>query len=96
MDIREKPEFERGHIKSAVNIPLSELRDRLQEIPGDRPVYVYCRTGQRSYNAVLALQNSGFANVYNITGGFLGLSFYEYFNDQTTGREPIVTGYNFD
>lgn len=50
---------------------------------------------QRSYNAVLALQNLGFDNVYNITGSFLGISFYEYFNDKRLGRDSIVTEYNF-
>ena len=71
------------------------MRDRVQEIPKDRPVYIHCRTGQRSYNATLALQNLGFDNVINITGSFLGVSFYEYFNDETLEREKIVTEYNF-
>jgi len=95
LDVRERGEYARGHIKSAVNIPLSELRGRISEIPKDIPVYIHCRTGQRSYNAVLALQNLGFLNVYNITGSFLGLSFYEYFNDKMMERESIVTEYNF-
>lgn len=69
--------------------PLSELRERIDEIPRDVPVYLHCRTGQRSYNAVLALQNLGYQNVYNITGSFLGVSFYEYYNDQTKDRESI-------
>ncbi len=95
IDVRERYEFERGHIKGATNIPLSELRDRIDEIPKDKPVYLHCRTGQRSYNAVMALQNKGFQNVINITGSFLGISFYEYYNDQKSGRESIVTEYNF-
>ncbi len=95
LDVRERGEYNRGHIKEAINIPLSELRGRINEIPRDKPVYVHCRTGQRSYNAVLALQNLGFDNVYNITGSFLGISFYEYFNDKRLGRDSIVTEYNF-
>ncbi|GAA0759753.1 FAD-dependent oxidoreductase [Clostridium sartagoforme] len=95
IDVREIREYENGHIKSAKNIPLSQLRERVNEIPKDIPVYLHCRTGQRSYNAALALQNLGYRNVYNITGSFLGLSFYEYFNDKATGRESIVTEYNF-
>ncbi|HKM00394.1 MAG TPA: FAD-dependent oxidoreductase [Mobilitalea sp.] len=95
IDVREVYEYERGHIKGATNIPLSELRSRVNEIPKDKPVYLHCRTGQRSYNATLALQNLGFENVYNITGSFLGLSFYEYYNDKRLGRESIVTKYNF-
>jgi NADPH-dependent 2,4-dienoyl-CoA reductase/sulfur reductase-like enzyme len=95
VDVREPSEYARGHIKGASNIPLSQLRERMGEIPKDRPVYVHCRTGQRSYNATLALQNSGFSNIVNITGSFLGLSFYEYFNDTRLQRESIVTAYNF-
>jgi len=95
IDVREKYEFERGHIKGATNIPLSELRERTDEIPKDKPVYLHCRTGQRSYNAVRALQNMGFQNVFNITGSFLGVCFFEYYNDQVSGRESIVTRYNF-
>ncbi len=95
VDVREKYEYDEGHIKGALNIPLSEFRQRINEIPRDKNVYLHCRTGQRSYNAVLILQNLGYDNVYNITGSFLGLSFYEYFNDKTTNRESIVTEYNF-
>lgn len=96
VDVRERYEYQAGHIKGALSIPLSELRQRVNEIPKDRPVYLHCRTGQRSYNAVMALQNLGYDNVYNITGSFLGLSYYEYFNDMTMQREPIVTAYNFN
>lgn len=95
VDVREKFEYKRGCIKGAINIPLSEFRNRISEIPKDIPVYLHCRTGQRSYNAVLTLQNLGYDNVYNITGSFLGLSFYEYFNDKTMNRESILTEYNF-
>lgn len=96
VDVREEYEYKKGHIKGAINIPLSRLRNRISEIPRDKPVYIHCRTGQRSYNAVLALQNLGYDNVYNITGSFLGLSFYEYFNDKYLNRESIVTAYNFE
>ncbi|MDF2612055.1 MAG: hypothetical protein K0R92_3529 [Lachnospiraceae bacterium] len=95
IDVREIYEYERGHIKGAINIPLSKLRERIDEIPKDKPVYLHCRTGQRSYNAALALQNLGFHNVINITGSFLGVSFYEYYNDKLNGRNSIVTEYNF-
>lgn len=96
IDVREANEYAAGHIKTAINIPLSQLRERLDEIPTDRPVYLHCRSAQRSYNACLALQGRNFRNIYNISGSFLGISFYEYFNDVTQKREPIVTAYNFN
>ena len=96
IDVREADEWDRGHIVEAKLIPLSELRERLGEIPKDKPVYLHCRSGQRSYNAVLALQNRGWKNVYNLSGGFIELCFYEYYTDKTTGRTPIVTAYDFE
>ncbi|SEW44792.1 FAD-dependent oxidoreductase [[Clostridium] fimetarium] len=95
VDVRERGEYAGAHIKGATNIPLSELRERINEIPKGKPVYIHCRTGQRSYNAVLVLQNLGYHNVFNIAGSFLGLSFYEYYNDKRIKRESIVTEYNF-
>ena len=95
IDIREKGEYAEGHLKGVPNIPLSELRERVNEIPKDRTVYLQCRSGQRSYNACLLLQNLGYINVVNVTGGILGISMYEYFNDKTKNREPILTKYFF-
>lgn len=95
IDVRERNEYSLGHLKTSVNIPLSELRDRLDEIPADRPVYLHCRSSQRSYNACMALVNRGYRNVWNISGSYLGICLYEYFTDVTTGREKIVTEYNF-
>lgn len=96
LDVREKNEFESGHLIGAHHIPLSELRERMDEIPKDQPVYVHCRSGQRSYNAVMTLQNNGYSNVMNVSGSFLGICLYEYFTDITTNREKIVTTYNFN
>lgn len=95
IDVREKDEYDAGHIIGAVNIPLSEIRDRVNEIPKDKDVYLHCRSAQRSYNAALALQHLGFDNIYNVAGGFMGLCFNEYFNDKVTGRDSVVTNYNF-
>lgn len=96
LDVREEDEFERSHIIGAHNIPTTVLRQRLEEIPRDVPVYLHCRTSQRSYYAYCCLKGSGFDNVVNISGSYLGLCLYEYFNDKSTGRKPIVTDYNFD
>lgn len=96
VDCREEDEFELGHIVNAINIPLSELRQRVDEIPKDQPVYIHCRSAQRSYNSTRALGHLGYDNVYNISGSFLGVCCYEYYLDQTTDREKIVTKYNFN
>lgn len=96
VDVRERHEYEEGHLINSINIPLSELRQRTDEIPKNVPVYLHCRSSQRSYNAVMALQHMGFDNVYNISGSYLGICFYEYYNDQVTGREKILTEYNFN
>ena len=96
LDAREEDEYARGHIKGAVNIPLSQFRNRLDEIPRDRPVYCHCRIGQRSYNMVRALGQLGFPNAINIGGSFLGFCNHEYFHDQVSGRESLVTEYNFN
>ena len=95
LDVREAGEFAAGHIQGAHNIPLSQLRERMEEIPRDIPVYVHCRSSQRSYYAICCLQGNRFTNVYNISGSFLGICLYEYFNDKAQGRTPIVTKYNF-
>lgn len=96
IDGREEKEYKEGHIKGAVNIPMSQFRERLTEIPKDQPVYVHCLSSQRSYNMVRALGMLGFKDVYNLMGSFLGLCMYEYYLDQVKDREPIVTNYRFD
>jgi rhodanese-related sulfurtransferase len=70
LDVREPSEFKKGHLEKAVNIPLPELRARLDELPLDREIWAYCRSGQRSYYAVRVLSQCGF-DAKNITGGFL-------------------------
>jgi len=96
VDVREPHEFAAGHIKGALNIPLSQFRERLDEFPRDEPFYVHCRIGQRSYNVVRALNQLGFPNAVNIGGSFLGFCYQEYFADQVTGRDSLITEYNFN
>jgi len=71
LDVRDKEELARfGHLKGAVNIPLNELREHLDELPRDRKILVYCQKGQRGYLAACALKGYGFENVTNLRGGF--------------------------
>jgi len=73
LDTRTVREFERGHIEGFKNIPVDELRERLPEIEKEKPVYVICQSGLRSYIASRILEGSGFT-AYNFAGGF---RFYE-------------------
>lgn len=95
LDVREVGEYKAGHINGSKNIPLSELWNRMNEIPKNKPVYIHCRSGQRSYYALKYLKGHGYKDIYNISGGFLGISYYEYFRDQTEDRKPILDKYNF-
>lgn len=71
LDVRDRSEVaELGRLDNAVHIPLDELRDRLQELPRNRKILVYCQKGQRGYLAACALKGHGFENVMNLRGGF--------------------------
>lgn len=96
VDVREPGEYGRGHLNGSHNVPLSQLRERANEIPRDVPVYLHCRSSQRSYYAICYLQGMGWDNVVNISGSFLGISLYEWFRDQSEGRKPIMDRYNFN
>jgi NADPH-dependent 2,4-dienoyl-CoA reductase/sulfur reductase-like enzyme/rhodanese-related sulfurtransferase len=96
IDVREPDEFAQGHFKTSINIPMSEFRQRLEEIPTDKPVYVHCRSAQRSYNVARALGQLGFHNIINISGSFMGVCYNQYFEDVTLKRDKIFTEYNFN
>lgn len=69
IDVRTPDEFKLGAIKGAVNIPLDDMRERIGEIPADKPVYLYCGVGLRGYLASNILLQNGFKNVRNLVGG---------------------------
>jgi len=69
VDVRTQDEFELGAIPGAVNMPLDELREHLDEIPRDKPVWVYCGVGLRGYLASNILKGHGFKEVRNLVGG---------------------------
>jgi rhodanese-related sulfurtransferase len=68
IDVRTAEEFASGHIAGAVNISLQELPARLSEVPKDRPVVLYCRSGNRSAQAMDVLKASGYTNIYDMGG----------------------------
>jgi NADPH-dependent 2,4-dienoyl-CoA reductase/sulfur reductase-like enzyme/rhodanese-related sulfurtransferase len=69
LDVREPNEYAAGHVEGAANIPLSELRQRLNELPADREIWMYCAVGQRAYYATRALSQRGL-KVRNLSGGY--------------------------
>ncbi len=70
VDVRSSVEFDTGHVPSAVNIPLPELRVRVGEVATGRSVVTYCAVGQRGYLAERILRQRGVSGVRNLTGGF--------------------------
>lgn len=70
IDVRTREEFELGSINGAVNIPLDEIRDRLDEIPRDKDIYIFCQVGLRGYLACRILLQRGYMSVRNLSGGY--------------------------
>ena len=68
IDVRTAEEFASGHIEGAVNIPVEEIAGRLDEIPIDVPVVVYCRSGNRSATASGILTEAGYSQVNDLGG----------------------------
>lgn len=69
VDVRSAHEFSQGHIPGAVNVSVDELRNRLDELPRDCPIAVYCQVGQRGYLATRILRQAGF-DASNVSGGY--------------------------
>ena len=89
LDVRTKAEYSRGHMEGFKNIPVDELREKLEEIEKDSPVYVICQSGLRSYIAARILAGNGY-DVYNFSGGF---RFYDTVtNDQCLVKSAAACG----
>jgi rhodanese-related sulfurtransferase len=69
VDVRDAVELKSGRIEGSVNIPLNEIRSRLNELTRDREIWTYCFVGQRSYYAARILAQQGFT-VRNLSGGY--------------------------
>ncbi|WP_373758421.1 FAD-dependent oxidoreductase [Bacteroides heparinolyticus] len=70
VDTRTAEEFSFGTIPGALNIPLDEMRERLAEIPADKPVVLFCAVGLRGYLAQRILMGRGYRDVRNLIGGY--------------------------
>ncbi|MFI5137830.1 MAG: FAD-dependent oxidoreductase [Sphingobacteriales bacterium] len=70
IDVRSPEEYEAGKIDHAINIPLDEIRSRLNEISPEKKIYIYCEAGLRGYLAQRILKQSGYQHVFNLSGGY--------------------------
>ena len=89
LDARTVGEYRRGHIDGFLNIPVDDLRERLNELDRSKPIYVICQSGLRSYIASRILEGNGFA-AYNFSGGF---RFYDtVINDRALVESSFTCG----
>jgi len=89
LDTRTVGEYSRGHVEGFKNIPVDELRERLDEVEKGKPVYVICQSGLRSYIASRILEGNGY-ETYNFAGGF---RFYEaVMNDRALIERAYACG----
>ncbi|HVM89142.1 MAG TPA: FAD-dependent oxidoreductase [Puia sp.] len=70
IDVRTEKEFAEEHIEGAINIPVDEMRKKMEGLPKDKPLYIYCQQGLRGYIAHRILRQNGFPEVYNLSGGY--------------------------
>ncbi|HZK02547.1 MAG TPA: FAD-dependent oxidoreductase [Anaerovoracaceae bacterium] len=88
LDVRTENEFDSGSIKGAINIPVDSLRERLQELDPENPVYIFCQIGLRGYIATRIVLQNGFDRVYNLSGG------YRLFNAVTIPSDSFSASVN--
>jgi NADPH-dependent 2,4-dienoyl-CoA reductase/sulfur reductase-like enzyme/rhodanese-related sulfurtransferase len=92
LDTRTQSEYDAWHIPEAVLIPYTELRQRLDEVPRDKPVYTYCRSGFRSYIAYCVLKQNGWDDVAFLSGGTM--TYHGYHRtplEVADGGMPVVS-----
>jgi rhodanese-related sulfurtransferase len=71
VDVREPDEWASGHAPGAVHIPMREIPNRLGDLPRDEPLYLICRSGNRSARVAAYLRQEGFARPINVAGGIV-------------------------
>lgn len=90
VDVRDPQEFQSGSIAGAINLPLNQLREQLRQLDPNDDTVVFCRSGQRSYQAERILVQHGFRHVRNLSGGYLAWSAYI---TSKSGRAPLAEAY---
>ncbi len=84
LDVRTAKEYAEGHLVDALHLPVDELRANLAKVPRNRRLVVHCRSGFRAHLALRILKENGFADVANVTGGWVSLA--------TDGGLPVERG----
>ncbi len=76
IDVRDVFSYDKAHVEGAVNIPYELLLSTLDEVPRDKPVFIYGHNGKKGHQALRALVGAGFNNMTNVSGGFSSLAGY--------------------
>lgn len=88
LDVRSEEEYDAWHIPEAINLPLGNIREKVDDLLGDsdrsRPIFLYCRVGFRSYLAYRILHQSGYTNIATLAGGSKTFTSFH--------RTPLATG----
>ncbi len=93
LDVRSPQEYDTWHVPGAINIPVARLRQSLDQVPRDKPIYAYCRVGFRSYLAYRMLKQRGFDRVASLSGGTMTFCSY-HGSDICSGQpEPVAISY---
>jgi rhodanese-related sulfurtransferase len=72
LDVRTPEEYRKAHLKGATLIPISQLEQRISEVPRDRKIVIYCTVGSRSVAASRLLDAKGYREIYNMSDGIMG------------------------
>ena len=90
VDIRPQDQYERGTFPGAISLPMEVFKERYICLRKDQPVYLLCHTGERSLDYALFLEEQGYENVVNITGGYrayLRLTLSRYMQSEEEERK---------
>src|ERR671934_3017649 len=90
VDVREQDEWDEGHLPRAVHIPRGFLESRIEQLATerDRPIVVYCQSGNRSAFAAKTLEELGYSDVVSLSDGFTGWKRNGFEIDTTRGLDP--------
>ncbi len=90
IDVRTPEEHELGHIEGSINIEVDKIRERMDEIPRDKKIIIYCGVGIRGYFAARILIQNGFENVHNLSGGY---KTYEHTTTKQSNEDIFEANY---